>query len=417
MNKLPQDDATVIGAGIIGVCCALNLAERGLNVTLIDPEPPCSLTSHGNAGVISPWSCVPQSIPGLWKSLPKWVLDPKGPVSIRKKYLLKFLPWAIKFLKAGNLSKLDYISNAMLAISNNSVENYRELLKGTGCDGLIKDAYYVHVYRNKSSASLSQLSWQLREKRQVPIELVDANELQKLEPNLSKTFKAAVLIKGQGRATDPSLVGRAIFNKAMSLKVNVINSKVHFFKPNPGNSFDIQLENSIHSTKNIVIAAGVWSSKLLEPFKIKIPLESERGYHLVCKNPGIKINHSIMDADRKCVASLMDNGVRIAGTAEFAGLNAPPDYKRAKIFKSIIKEIFPKINTFNTVEWMGSRPSFPDSLPCLGEIPSLPGVFAAFGHSHYGLSMAPNTGKIIADCVTNKKTDISLEPYRIDRFK
>ena len=117
-----------------------------------------------------------------------------------------------------------------------------------------------------------------------------------------------------------------------------------------------------------MIAAGVWSSKLLEPFKIKIPLESERGYHLVCKNPGIKINHSIMDADRKCVASLMDNGVRIAGTAEFAGLNAPPDYKRAKIFKSIIKEIFPKINTFNTVEWMGSRPSFPDSLPCLGAV-------------------------------------------------
>ena len=104
------------------------------------------------------------------------------------------MPWAIKFLKAGNLSKLDYISDAMLAISNNSVENYRKLLEGTGCDNLIKDAYYVHVYRKESSASLNQLSWKLREKRQIPIELIDSNELQKLEPSLSKIFKAAILI-------------------------------------------------------------------------------------------------------------------------------------------------------------------------------------------------------------------------------
>ena len=416
MQDVSQDDVTVIGAGIIGVCCALKLTERGLKVSLIDPEPPCSVTSYGNAGVISPWSCVPQSMPGLWKKIPKWLLNPKGPIFIKKSYLLKFLPWAIKFLKAGELSKVDGIADAMLNLSKDSVENYRQLLEGTGCHNLVKDSYYVHAYRNESSASLQQLSWRLRNERQVPIELIDSHELQKVEPSLSENFRAAILIKEQGRATNPSSIGEAILKKAISLKVNVVNSKVKSFTSNGEDSYIIHLDNSSHKTKKIVVAAGVWSTKLLEPFGIKIPLEAERGYHLVCNNPGININNSVMDSDRMCVASLMEKGVRIAGTAEFAGLNAPPNYERAKVFKSIIKEMFPEVNVSETEEWMGSRPTLPDSLPCLGEVPSLPGVFSAFGHSHYGLSMAPQTGRIIADCITNIKPDISLEPFKLDRF-
>ena len=123
-------DVAVIGAGIIGVSCALQLAERGLSVIVIDRHPPCEGASFGNAGVISPWSCVPQSVPGLWRKLPKWLFDPLGPVSIRKRYLLPFIPWAIRFFAAGKANKVDSIGDAMISLSYRSPSNYRALLMG-----------------------------------------------------------------------------------------------------------------------------------------------------------------------------------------------------------------------------------------------------------------------------------------------
>ena len=148
-----------------------------------------------------------------------------------------------------------------------------------------------------------------------------------------------------------------------------------------------------------------------------LPLEAERGYHLVFRNPRIEINNSIMDVEHMFVASQMAGGVRVAGTAEFAGIQAAPDYRRAFVFKKAVKSLFPRINIDEVVPWMGRRPTFPDSLPCIGRVEGLNGLYAAFGHSHYGLSQAPSTGRIIADCVTGRTPDVDIYPYRIGRFK
>ena len=416
MKTSSKEEIAVIGAGIIGVCCAFELVRRGFRVKLIDPEPPCSLTSFGNAGVISPWSCTPQSMPGNWKKIPKWLLDPKGPVFIRKNYLLKFLPWAIKFLNAGKISKINSIADAMFALTNNSVENYRLMLEGTGKKSLVKDSLYVHAYRNKLTNVSDQLGWKLRKKRNVPVELIDQNELKKLEPSISNEFESGIIIKEQGRASNPALIGQAIFLKAKSLGLDQIKSKVNQINFVSNNNYEIEFDTFKKNFNNIVLAAGVWSANFLKKFNINVPLEAERGYHLVCKNPGIEVNNSVMDVERMFVASSMDSGVRVAGTAEFAGINAEPNYKRAEIFKELIKNLFPEINTNNTEEWMGSRPAFPDSLPTIGEIKNFPGLYVAFGHGHYGLSMAPMTAKIIADCINNLKHTISLKPYDINRF-
>ncbi len=408
--------ATIIGSGIVGICSAISLIEKGMKVELIDRDEPAEGASHGNAGVVSPWTCVPQSMPGIWRSIPKWLLDPEGPVAIRWGYLPKFLPWALKFLAAGQERRLPAVADAMQVLNRPNIELYRQLLEGTGQEDLIVDSMYVHVYRDSNAVDLKSLAWRLREERGVPIEIAEINQLHEIEPALSANFKSAVLMKGQARATDPGGVGKALADKAKRMGALFRKASIDHIQPNPEKGWTLYSDQGEIYADKLIIAAGAWSARLLAPLGYKLPLEAERGYHVIFKDPGITVNNSIMDANAKFVASSMVAGVRCAGTAEFAGLDEPPDYRRARVFMRLAKDLFPDINTEHTVEWMGSRPSFPDSLPCLGSVPGEDDLFCAFGHSHYGFGMAPNTGRIVAGIVTGEPVNVDLAPYRIDRF-
>jgi len=410
-------DVAIVGAGIIGVCMALELVERGLQVAIFDPADVCSKTSYGNAGVISPWTCVPQSLPGLWKQLPAWLIRPDGPVSIRPGYLPQFLPWASRFMAAGKADRLNPIADAMFALSKGSVDAYKRRLAGTGKAHLVRDSIYVHVYRDPEAASLDHLGWQMRQNRQVPVDYINADELRIIEPELADEFKAAIIIKRQGRASDPAGIGIALAEKSVACGATHIKSQVKEIRPDNGQGCQVVTDRHTYQVGKIVLAAGIWSRQLLANFGFNLPLEAERGYHLLLRDPGIELNNSIMDADGKYVASSMDAGIRIAGTAEFSGLDTAPNYARARRFAKQARQLFPRINCDQPEEWMGARPSFPDSLPCLGEIPGLTGIVAAFGHSHYGLGMAPGTSTIIADCVTGRRPSVDMAPYHIGRFQ
>jgi D-amino-acid dehydrogenase len=348
--------------------------------------------------------------------VPKWVIDPEGPIFIRKRYLASFLPWALKFLQAGKVEKVEKIGDAMMVLSDRSPSHYRELLSGTSELELVKDSYYIFAYKKAEQASFDHFGWQMRKKRKVPLSLINAEQLQELEPYISKKFEAAILIHEQARALNPHAIGKALVSKARALGVKFFQSKVKFIQKEDNVWVTNCAENKYFSGK-LVLAAGVWSASLLRPFGYDLPLQAERGYHLLCQNPEITINHSIMDVEHMCVASQMESGIRIAGTAEFAGIEAKPDHRRAFVFKKALKNLFPSINVDHAEPWMGRRPTFPDSLPCIGPVPNLKGLFAAFGHSHYGLGQAPNTGQIVADCIMGKKSGVDMKPYRIDRFK
>ena len=408
--------ATIIGAGIVGICTAISLLEKGFDVLLIDRNEPAEGASHGNAGVVSPWTCVPQSMPGIWRSIPKWLFDPEGPIALRWGYLPEFIPWVIKFLAAGKEEGLPAIADAMQALNRPNVDLYRQLLEGTGSEHLIVESMYVHVSRNEDAVDLNSLAWKLREERGVPIEVVGPERLREVEPDLSPAYKTGVLMKGQARAIDPGGVGKALAEKAKRMGADFLKAGVHRIEQSPTGEWNIHTDAGERKAVNLIIAAGAWSARLLEPLGYDLPLEAERGYHLIFQNPGITVNNSIMDADAKFVASSMAAGVRCAGTAEFAGLDALPDYRRAQVFVRLAKYLFPDIDTKDTIEWMGSRPSFPDSLPCLGGIPGKKGLFCAFGHSHYGFGMAPNTGRVVASIVTGEPVNIDLTPYQISRF-
>ncbi|MGI9500459.1 MAG: NAD(P)/FAD-dependent oxidoreductase, partial [Geminicoccaceae bacterium] len=218
------------------------------------------------------------------------------------------------------------------------------------------------------------------------------------------------------RALSPGELGKALADKARGAGADIRRLEVRRLRPMDEGSWRIETAEDDLLARRLVIAAGPWSTKLLEPLGIKLPLAHERGYHLECQNPGVVIKHSIMDLERKFVTSAMASGIRSAGTAEFADLDDPPDFRRAEVLKELTSAMLPGIDTSACSVWMGVRPSFPDSLPCIGRFPGHANLFAAFGHSHYGLGMAPMTGEIVAGMLTERPPNIDLAPYRTDRF-
>ena len=409
-------DVMVVGAGIVGICCALSVAESGKSVRLIDRDEPGQGASFGNAGIISPWSIVPQSVPGLWRKIPSMIMHSGGPLSVQPSHLPRLIPWGIRFLQYGTEPKVESTSDAMEFLNHSNVELYRQHLSGTGHENLIRDSWYVHAFRDSKKASLNDLGYEIRRNKGAEIELVGSDELRKLEPAISKKFEAAILIKGQARATSPGKIGEALAQKAAELGVIFSRAKVKSLEQTNSETWRADADNESFFSSQLVVAAGAWSAKLLRRFGLKLPLQSERGYHVQFPEAGMMLNNSVMDVEEMVVASSMEDGLRLAGTAEFAGLDSPPNEKRIKELLKVAANMLPDLNPVGMQPWMGIRPSFPDSLPMLGEFPGHRGLFAAFGHSHYGLMMAPKTGHIIADLISRKSPNIDLTPYATDRF-
>jgi D-amino-acid dehydrogenase len=366
--------------------------------------------------VISPWSCVPQSMPGLWKSVPKWLLDPEGPLNVRWAYFPRMVPWLGRFLAAGAAERLPAVADAMLAVNRPSLEMFQQHLAGTGEEGLVRDSYYLHVSRSAEGANTNEMSWQLRRQRNVPFEAVSGDEVREIEPALSPDIKAAVVIRQQGRTVNPGRLGKVLAAKAEAMGVGFPLADVLCIAPMEGGGYRVETKSGPYEAGTVVLAAGVWSARLLAPLGVKVSLEAERGYHLIFKNPGVTLNNSVLDADNKFVASSMEMGVRSAGTAEFAGIDAAPNYRRAQVFAKHTKSLLPELNADDTIEWMGRRPSPPDSVPYIGEVPGYPRLYHGFGHGHLGLTGAPMTGRMIAALASGEPLNIDMKPYRIDRF-
>ncbi|MEJ6393862.1 FAD-dependent oxidoreductase [Gymnodinialimonas sp. 2305UL16-5] len=410
-----NQSVTILGAGIVGLCCALSLAERGQAVRVIDRNAPGRETSFGNAGIISPWSVVPQSMPGLWRQIPSLLADKNKPLSVRLSHWPRMIPWGLRFLGQSREHRVREIADAMEHLCLPTIDLYRRHLSGTGQEHLVQDSYYVHAFREAARADIAGLGYRIRREKGADLEWIGADELQRLEPALSNQFNAAIVIKGQARARSPGRICEAIADKAHRLGVRFIRDNVTALVANEG-GWHIHGATGTYVASKVVVAMGVWSAGLLKPLGLCIPLEAERGYHVDFAAPDVDLTHSIMDVDRKVVLSSMDDGLRIAGQAEFAAVDAPTDPRRQAILTRQAVEALPDLNTKTARVWMGQRPSFPDSLPALGEVAGQPGLFTCFGHSHYGLMMAPKSGEIVADLVTGRPTNLDLSAYNLGRF-
>ena len=415
-SEQPVADVTVLGAGIVGVCSALALQERGFSVALIDRDEPGEAASHGNAGIVSPFSCVPQCMPGVWKSLPRWLLDPRGPVRVRFRDIPGLLPWAAAFFANTRPEKVHAISDAMALLMRGNIDAYRQLLKGTGCEGLLRDSALIHVFRGGTEPDLKHLGWRLRVDRRAPLELVGSAVLREIEPELSPDIDRAVVIWDQARALAPGTLCKALAAKAKRQGAIMVKREIKRLLPREDGAIDLESGIGTIRTDRLVLCCGVWSAELLRPLGFKLPLVSERGYHLEFIDPGVALNHSIFDVAGKFIVGSTADGIRSAGTSEFAAVDAPPNYRRADMLAAMSKRLIPRLDTRRARRWVGARPSFPDNLPVIGALPGHRNLYGAFGHSHYGLGMAPATGRIIANTVVGSTANANMSGFAVERF-
>lgn len=406
----------ILGAGIVGICTALSLLQRGVPVIVIDKGEPGQETSMGNAGVVSPWSFIPQALPGVWKSIPKLMFGYGRPLSIHPRSALKMLPWGMRFLRQSREDRARANADAMSHLCGPSVELYQKHLEGTGHESLIADSIYVHAFRDGSRASLGAIDYQLRTAMGADLELVGRDRLSEVEPALGPDFNAAVLIKGQARMRSPGKLGQVLADKARHMGAEFRKDRVTGIERMETGHWAVHCDSETINAERIVLSMGAWSPDLLAALGISVPLMVERGYHVEFSEPGVEINNSVMDVDAKFVASSMEGGLRVAGQADFGPIDAPPAKRREAQLVKVAQGAFPDLRTEQRRFWMGRRPSFPDSLPVLGPVPDQPGLFVNFGHSHYGLLMAPQSGELLSRTLCGLPANLDQSVYAIDRF-
>jgi D-amino-acid dehydrogenase len=421
MSETRARRVAVIGAGIVGVCAASWLQRDGHEVTLIDPLPPGEGASFGNAGCLNGSSVTPMAMPGVIRQVPKWLRDPLGPLSLRWMYLPSVLPYLIRFLRSATPDRARAHARALRPLLGPTVPLMRELARDAGAEDLIHQVGHLYVYRSTESLAKDGFAWTLRRENGVVVDEFDADGLRQLEPSLSRDYVHGILVRENGHIGDPHALVTALAGHVSRQGGAIVRARAVSFRLDSGRLKAVATDSAGDIAADAaVVCAGARSRDLAAALGDRIPLETERGYHLMIRDPEIMPRIPTADGDGKFVATPMDQGLRFAGTVELAGLAAPPDWRRARVLLEQGRRMLPGLAAEHAEErisvWMGHRPSLPDSLPALGRSHASRDVIYAFGHGHVGMTAAPMTGRIIADLVAGRPAPIDMAPFAPARF-
>jgi D-amino-acid dehydrogenase len=402
----------VVGAGVIGVAAALVLRHEGHDVILVDRGEPGRATSYGNMAGIGSTEFLPLSYPGVWRRLPRWLLDPAGPVALRPSYLPKALPWFARFLWAGRPSRWREIAEAGVVLCRLALPDTRALLDAAGLRHLLVEEGCVCLYANEREVAEDSLRLRFLREHGFEVRALTADEVTELEPAIAPGFRSGVLLPQWRRVTNPYHVVKGWFDRFIQEggrfetkhAVRLDRNTVYF------------MDGSSLPFSTLVVAAGAWSRQLSATLGDDVPLESERGYHSDLPHPGVKLRLTVTWPSKAFVIVPLGDAIRVGGTVEIAGLEAPPNFERARVLVKHAKKVLPGLDVRNPAEWMGHRPALPDTIPVIGRSPKAPNAIYAFGHGHLGLTLAATTARIVADLAANRPSSVDLTPYRVDRF-
>lgn len=408
--------AVVVGAGVVGLACAAHLQRRGHAVTLVDPEPPGSQCSSGNAGMLSRASCVPVGLPGTAHKVPGWLLDPAGPLVIRPSYLPAIAPWLWRFWRSTSLPRVQQIASALHVLLDPTVVKWRVLADWAGVPDLVRQEGYAIAYRSAQAFAGDELGRRLRRERGVRIDVLEGRAVREFDPALSPAITHLAVLPEQGHVANPLRLSQALAARLEAGGARFVRARVRGFDVVDGRVRRVLTDADPVETAAVVVAAGARSKPLAAGLGANVPLETERGYHVMLGRPTVLPRIPVCDGGAKWFTTPMEDGLRVAGTVELAGLDAAPDWRRADHMLEGIRRLLPGL-AFDTVErWMGHRPSLPDSLPVIGRAPRASNAFFAFGHGHVGLSGGAPTGEIIAALVAGERPHVDPAPYDAARF-
>ena len=404
----------IIGAGIQGVCNALFLQKKGYQVTLFDKDEPGNLSaSYGNAGHFSPYASIPLNRPDILIDVPAMLLSSSGPLALKWNYVPKMIPWFLKFLKNCSTKNMMHTAKYMHQILDIAIPAYDELFDEIDLSGLVENKGIMYIWNDQNLKS-RELEIKIRNEIGAEQQLLNQKEVHDLEPNIKKIYHAGVFYKKARHARNPKKILLKLFDLFLKkegkfIKLNIQDITFNDEKP------VLKSETQQFVFDRIVIACGAFSKKLTDKLDEKIPLDTERGYHIHFKGCDHLISRPVVFQNRGFGMTPMEQGLRVVGTVEFGGLENPLSKGRIKNLINNAKYLLDGLPEHED-EWLGFRPTLPDYLPVIGPSKNYKNVFYSFGHHHLGWTLAAISGKIISNMIADKKTNLNLEPYSSKRF-
>lgn len=415
-----NDDKTtviIIGAGIVGIATAALLAEAGHVVTVIDRSGIAEETSKGNAAALAFSDIMPLASPKILLRAPKWLLDPLGPLSIRPSYLPKLAPWLWQFWKASLPSRLEASIVAQTALMRLAETEMMALVDRAGIADMVRHDGSLELYESEAEFKATLGGWKRREQAGIAFEHVRAARLAELQPGLSPRFIAGTFVPGWKTVSEPQSFARALWAHAERLGAVFVKAEVAGLQSSPAGPVVRLSDASIRQAGRIVVAAGAWSTRLIRQItRLRIPLDTERGYNTTLPPGAFDLKRQLIFGGHGFVITPLETGVRVGGAVELAGLDLPPNYARSKSMLGKAAAFLPGLKTGGGAEWMGFRPSLPDSLPVIGLLPEDPSIILAFGNGHLGLTQSAAMGRLVADLVGGNASSIDIRACRPDRF-
>ena len=404
----------IIGAGIQGISNALFLQKKGFEVTIFDREDPGSpAASYGNAGHFSPYACVLMNRPDILTDVPAMLLSSTGPLALKWNYVPKMIPWFIQFIRNCTTKRMMHTAKNMNQILNLALSAYDELFDDVELDGLVEKKGILYIWNDQSLKS-RDLEIKVRDELGVDQQVVSPKEIHDLEPNIKPFYHGGVYYKHGRHARNPKKILLKFFDLFLKkggkfLKKNV--QDINFVGEKPA----IKTETQRYIFDKLIIACGAFSKKLTDNLGERIPLDTERGYHVHFKDCDHLLKRPVIFSNRGFGITPMEQGLRVVGTVEFGGLKNPLSKSRVKNLINNAKYMLGDLPEHED-EWLGFRPTLPDFLPVMGPSKNYKNIFYCFGHHHLGWTLGPISGKIISGMIAEENTNLNLDPYSPKRF-
>lgn len=404
----------VVGAGFVGLSSAYWLMRDGHQVTLYDPAGAAGGASFGNAGTFANYACIPVNNPTVFRDLPRYLLSPSSPLRLRWAYLPQLMPWLLGFLRSSTLERYTHSATALAALLGRAQEGYDAMLAEAHLQTFIRARECLYLYSSARAFAASQPTLDLRSRLGVPSRVLHKDEVQQLEPQLQPLFESGVLFEGSWHLSDPAGFLRALQDWLVARGLQQRASAVHSIRPQADGVVLGTPQGTEHHA-HVAICAGAHSRNLAAQCGDLLPLEAERGYHLMYPGASALVSRPVGWAERGFYMTPMAQGLRVAGTVELAGLGSTQHQGLLDLLHFSAQRALPQLPDA-TAPWLGFRPTLPDGLPVLGRSRASARVVYAFGHQHIGLTLGGLSGMLVADQMAGRGSVLDLRPYRAARF-
>lgn len=406
----------VVGGGIIGLTIALVLQEQKINVLLVDKDEIAQGASRGNAGHIATEQVFPVADPSILKNIPSMLFDELGPLRVDWRYLLNLAPWGVRLLANMRKKPFTHIHQQLTLLNAVALPAWEEFSKKWNLQQWLKIQGSLLVAEKDSTAFRLQKQGEYLNEIGVENRWLNSHELHDMEPSLSNTQIGGIFYPNTGHILNLDALLNHLKNQFLKLGGEIkeychVNKLQHL----SSNLIKIIYQDGLLLAENIVLATGAYSKELVKKlYAIEVPLETERGYHLMLPEEVNRLKIPVSSADRRFIMTPMQTGLRLAGTVEYAGLKRPANMQRARNFLPLANPMLNgKLNTNKSSEWMGFRPTLADSLPVIDKKNN---CYFAFGHQHLGLTHAAITAQTILAMHLNQPTPIDCNSFSINRF-